>query len=158
MKNDSLYPAYQIVLPLENSLPKSFFTTPFKNKTERENFGRNNAWALHQVYNFYETPRIIFFNIKFLNSYETYIYRKQDNITYKSKNIKPDSTQYNLQLLTDYGIVRQGDKFYKTQKTGDLLLFFEQHKNVPVPKELEKFLESKPPSSSPVIVEFKLKN
>ena len=158
MMNDSLVPAYHLVLPLENSLPKSFFTTPFKNKTERENFGRNNAWMLHQVYGFYETPRFVFFNISYLNNYESYIYRKQGNVTYKAKNIKADSSQYNLQLLGDFGIVRQGSTFYKLQKAGDLLLFFEQHKGVPVPEELERFLKSKPQPSAPVIVQFKLKN
>lgn len=157
MVNDSLAPAYQLVVPLENTLPKSFFTTPFKNKTERENFRRNNAWMLHQVYNFYETPRFIFFSVRYLSNYESYIYRRQDNATYKAKNIKPDSSQYNLQLVGDVGTERQGDKFYKTLKAGDLLLFFEQNKNVPVPRELEQFLKSGPQSAALVIVEFKLK-
>jgi hypothetical protein len=157
MISDSLFPAYHLVLPLENSLPKSFFYQPFKNKTEGENFKRNNAWMLHQVYNFYETPRFVFFSIKYLSNYESYIYRKQDNTTFKSKNIKPDSSQYNLQLLADLGVVREGHKFYKTIEAGDLQLFFEQYKNVPVPREMELFLKSKPSNSTPVIVEFKLK-
>ena len=157
MINDSLFPAYHLVLPLENTLPASFFTTPFKNKTERENFGRNNGWMLHQVHDFYETPRFVFFTIGYLSNYDSYVYRKQDKSTFKSKNIKSDPGQYNLQLMADFGTERQGDKFYKTQKAGDLLLFFEQNKDVPVPGELEQFLKSKPLSATPVIVEFKLK-
>lgn len=156
--NDSLSPAYQLVLPLENSLPPSFFTRPFKNKTDRENFRRNNGWMFHQVYNFYETPLFIYFSVGYLSNYESYIYQKQSKITYKAKNIKPDSTQYNLQLLGDYSFSRKGDRFYKTQKAGDLLSFFSQNKNVPVPKELEIFLKSNPHATTPVIVEFKLKN
>ena len=158
MINDSLFPAYQLVLPLENTLPKSFFTTPFKNKTERENFSRNNAWFLRQVHNFYETPRYIFFDIGYLGNHGSYMYRKQDNNTYKVDNIKADTSQYNLKLVDDIGEVRQGDKFYTTQKAGDLVAFFEQNKSVPVPAELELFLKSKPPANMPVIVEFKLKN
>jgi hypothetical protein len=158
MRRDSLFPAYQLVLPLENSLPPGFFTKPFKNKTERENFERNNAWIFSQVYNFYETPQFIFFRVRYLNNNDFYIYQKQTNVTYKTKNIKPDTSQYNLQLLSDYGTMRKGDRFYKSQKAGDILTFFEQHKNVPVPGELENFLKSNPPATTPVIIEFKLKN
>jgi 6-bladed beta-propeller len=158
MINDSLFPAYQLVLPLENSLPPSFFTRPFKNKTERDNFKRNNGWMLRQVYYFYETPRFIYFTVSYFSNYESYIYQKQTNITYRVKNIKPDSSQYDLQVLADYGISRKGDRFYKPQKAGDLLAFFAKNKNMPVPKDLESFLKSNPPAATPVIVEFKLKN
>jgi hypothetical protein len=158
MKRDSLFPAYQLVLPLENTLPQSFFTKAFKNKTERENFARNNGWTFHQVYNFYETPQLIFFVVSYLSNYESYIYQKQTNLTFKTKNIRADTSQYNLQLLADYNILRKVDRFYKSQKAGDLLVFFEKNKNVPVPAELESFLKSNPPANTPVIVEFKLKN
>jgi hypothetical protein len=157
MVEDSLFPAFQLVTPLENSLPPSFFSKPFKNKTERENFFRNNGWMFHQIYNFYETPNFIFFLVGYLGNYESYLYQKQTNTTYRTKNIKPDSSQYNLQLLADFNILRNGEWFYKTQKAADILTFFEQNKNTAIPKELESFVKSKPPASSPVIVEYKLK-
>ncbi|OQP44809.1 hypothetical protein A4H97_10630 [Niastella yeongjuensis] len=156
--NDSLLPGYQLVLPLENSLPAWYFTRPFKNKTERDNFERNNSWMLHQVYSFYETPRFIYFGVGYLYNYETYIYQKQTNTSFKTKNIKSDSSQYNLSLLADYGISHKADKFYKAQNAGDLLTFFEKNKNVPVPPDLDSFIKSHPPATTPVIIEFKLKN
>lgn len=155
---DSLMPAYQIVLPLENSLPSTFFTRPFKNKTERENYRRNNGWMLRQVYSFYETPRFIYFVVSFFTNYESYIYQKQSRATYNLKKIKTDSTLYNLQLLEQYGLSRSVNKFYKIQKAGDILTFFEKNKHVPVPKELESFIKSNPPATTPVIIEFKLKS
>lgn len=158
MIRDSLFPAYQVVLPLENSLPASFFTTPFKNQTERDNFERNNGWMFQQIYAFYETPRFFYLMVGYLSNYETYIYQKQTNTTCKVKNVKPDSSQYNLHLLDEFGTTINGARFYKPQKAGDLLAFFEQNKNVPVPKELEDFLKSHPPAATPVIIEFKLKN
>ncbi|HYO22385.1 MAG TPA: 6-bladed beta-propeller [Flavisolibacter sp.] len=163
MVKNSMAPAYHLVLPMENSLPASFHTQPFKNKTERENFERNNGWMFRQVYSIYETPRLIFLSVGYLSNHETYLYQKQTNTTYKAKNIRTDSSQYNLALLADkdierYGLERKGDRFYKTQKAGDLLAFFEKNKSVAVPKELETFLNSKPNSNAPVIVEFKLKN
>jgi hypothetical protein len=158
MIKDSLFPAYQLVMPLENSLPKSFFTQPFKNNTERENFFRNNGWMFHQVYTFYETPKLIFFLMSYSNNHESYIYQKSTATIFKTKNIKSDSSQYNLQLLSDFNIQRNGNWFYKPQNTGDLLSFFEENKNVAVPKELVSFLNRKPHKTTPVIVEFKLKN
>lgn len=158
MINDSLFPAYQVVVPLENSLPASFFTKPFKNKTERDNFKRNNGWIMRQVFNFFETPRFIFFSVGYFANYDSYIYQKQTNVTYKVRNIKPDSSQYNLSVLADFGALRKGDRFYKSQKAGDLIAFFAKNKNVPVPEGLESYLKSNPPAATPVIVEFKLKN
>lgn len=158
MVQDSLFPAYQLVLPLENSLPATFFTRPFNNKTERENYHRNNGWMFRQVHNFFETPRLIFFNIQYLTNSETYIYLKQTNTGYKTRNIKADSSQYNLTLLGDFGVLRKEDRFYKLQKAGHLTSFFEQHQTVPVPGELESYLNGKPDKDAPVIVEFKLKN
>ncbi|TDH29091.1 6-bladed beta-propeller [Segetibacter sp. 3557_3] len=156
LDRDKMKPVYHLVIPLENSVPPSLFTTPFKNKTERENFERNNGWAVRQVYNFHETPRFLFFAIRFFSNFETYVYQKQGNITYKTKSIKADSSQYNLQLL-DNNTLRKGDRLYKPQKAGDLVTFFEQHKDIPVPKELDAFIKQKPHPASPVIVAFKLK-
>lgn len=158
MVYDSIYPAYQLVLPLDNSLPPSFFTKPFKNKTERDNFNRNNGWALRQILNVYETQRFLFFGVRYLSNFETYIYQKDTRTTYKSKNIKADSNQYNLQLLSDNRLIRNGDKFYRIQKAGDLISYFEKNKSATVPKELQNFINSNPPAGTPVIVSFKIKN
>jgi len=158
MIKDSLYPAYKLVMPLENSLPPWFFTKPPRSKTERENFQRNNGWMFHQVYNFYENPKFIYFSVSYLSNGDSYIYDKQTNVTYRARNIKADSSHYNLQLLSRGRFAVEGGRFYKTIKASDLISFFEQNKNVPVPKELESFLKSNPSGTSPVIVEFKLKN
>jgi len=158
MIGDSLFPVYQLVMPLENSLPPSFFNKPFKNKTDFENFKRNNGNMLRQIYGVYETPRFIYFAVSYFSNYEFYIYQKQNKVTYKTKNIRPDSSHYNLQVLSDFSSSRKGETFYRPQKAGDLIAFFEKNKTMMVPRELESFLKSNPPAASPVIVEFKLKN
>jgi hypothetical protein len=158
MVDDSLFPVYQIVLPLENSLPPSFFTTPFKNKTERDNFYRNNGWMLQKVLNFYETQEFVYFMVRYFSNFDVYVHQKKTNTTYRTKNIRADSSQYNLQLLADYNLIRKGDWLYKPQQAGTLLAFFEQNKNVAIPRELEKYLKDKPRNTAPVIVAFKFKN
>jgi hypothetical protein len=97
-------------------------------------------------------------SVEYLSNSDSYIYEKQSNVTYKIRNIKADSSQYNLGLLGDFAIERKGSTFYKSQEAGDLLTFFDKYKDVPIPKELQNFIKSKPPESTPVIVEYKLKN
>jgi hypothetical protein len=157
MIKESLYPQYQVVLPLENSLPAAFYTTAPKNKTERDNFNRNNGWAMQQVNEFYENPAYIYLQVRYFSNFDSYIYEKKSNITYIIKNLRTDSSQYNLRLLDGYNVMRKGDWFFKPQPASGLLSFFQQNKNIAVPKELETFLASKPPNDAPVIVAFKLK-
>lgn len=157
MVNDSLFPAYQVVMPMENSLPPSFYTKPFKNKTERENFSRNNGWMFNGIKSFFETADFYYFSVRFQTNYEAFIYQKQGNSTYKARSVKADSSQYNLQLLSDFNVNYSSGHFYKPVKAGDLIKFFEQNKNAVVPKELQAYLNLKPQALAPVIVEYKLK-
>lgn len=158
MVKDSLWPAYQIVLPLENTPPRSFFTQPARNKTERDNFRRNNGWLLNQIYSVYETPQVLYLMIGYMGNYEVYLYQKQTQTTYKVKNIKADTSQYNLNLLNGYDVIRKGGQFYKTIKAGELVAFFEKNKEVAIPPDLQHFIRSNPPATTPVIIEFKFKN
>jgi hypothetical protein len=157
MVKDSLFPAFQVVMPMENSLPPSFFTRPFKNKTERENFTRNNGWMFSGITSFFETPEFYYFSVRFQTNYEAFIYQKQGNSTYKAKSVRADSSQYNLQLLSDFNVNYYSGHFYKAIKAGDLIKFFDQNKNAVVPKELQQYLGLKPHTAAPIIVEYKLK-
>lgn len=157
MVRDSLFPTHKLVLPLENSLPQAFYTKQFKNATDRDNYRRNNGWMMQQIHSFYETPRFVFLSVRYFSNFDSYIIDKNSNTTYKTKNITSDSSQYNLQLLPSYGLMRKENAFYKTQKASDLVTFFENNKDIPIPKELDIFLKSKPPATSLVIVEFKFK-
>jgi hypothetical protein len=154
---DSLYPAYQLVLPLDKSLPASFFSNPFKTKTEKENFQRNNGWVFHQVSNFYETPRLLYLGISFFMRFESFIYDKQTNTAYNVTKIKADPKQYNLSLLASFGF-QSGNKHYTLLKADALISFFKQNPDVAVPAELALFLQNNPDKNTPVVVEYSLKN
>jgi len=154
---DSLFPVYKLVLPLENSLPATFFSKPFKNKAERENYNRNNGWIFHQIYNFHETESFLSFDIEYLTRGESYIFQKQKNTLFNTKNIKPDSSQYNLKLLSDNDAQQEGDHYYKLVQAEELISFFDKNKQVPVPEELKAFIAGKPDARAPVVVEYKLK-
>ncbi len=154
---DSLYPAYQLVLPLENSLPSAFFSNPFKTKAEKENFARNNGWVFRQVLGFYETPRLLYFSISFFSRFETFVYDKQTDVTYNVTKIRSDSKQYNLALLTSFN-ARSGSRFYKLLKAEALVSFFKQNPDIAIPTELALFLQNNPAKNTPVLVDYSLKN
>ena len=154
----SLSPVYQLVMPVENTLPAKFFTDATVTKAERENFKRNNGWAFHQVHDFYETARLIYITISFFSHYEFFVYDKQTHTTYNVTKIKGDSKQYNLSLLTPYNVVRLGHTFYKLLKADLLISFFRQNPDIAVPKELSAFLQGNSDKNMPVVVEFTLKD
>ncbi len=154
----SLSPLYQLVMPLENSLPATFFTDASVTKAERENFRRNNGWAFHQVYDFYENSRLIYITMSFFSHYEVFVYDKQTKTAYNATKIKGDPKQYNLSLLTPYNVMRTGHKFYKLLKADLLISFFKQNPDIAVPKELSAFLQGTPDKNMPVVVEFTLKD
>lgn len=151
-------PVYQVVLPAENSLPVSFFTVPFDSRSERDNYKRNNGWKLNSIYNFYEGPKYLYMLMSFLSNYGTYIYNKQTKTTIQVRTIKPDKSQYNLTLLSDFGINRVGSIFYRLIKADELIQFFKTNTDVPVPADLQEFLKGNPDKNTPIIVTFKFKS
>jgi len=153
-----LSPVYHLVMPVENSLPATFFTDASVTKTERENFKRNNGWTFHQILDFYETSRLIYITISFFSHYEVFVYDKQTQTAYNATKIKGDSKQYNLSLLTSYNVTRTGHKFYKLLKADVLISFFRQNPDIAVPKELAAFLQGNPDKNVPILVAFTLKD
>lgn len=155
---DSLSPIYQLVMPLENSLPATFFTNATITKTQRENFKRNNGWAFHEVLDFYENARLIYISISFFSHDEVIIYDKQTHTAYNATKIKGDLSQYNLSLLTSSNVLRSGHKFYKLLKADLLISFFKQNPEIPIPKELSTFLKLNTEKKMPLLIEFTLKD
>lgn len=159
LSNGIVSPIYQLILPMENSIPKTFFEKPFKNATERENYERNNGWLLSQINSLNETNRYMLFSISFLSNYGQYIYDKKTTSTYDLRKVKPDSTLYNLPSLMGGSYNRGRDNKFYTLITGeDLKKVYElKDKSSPFPKELEACFKD-PKNPTPVIVEYIIKD
>ncbi|WP_346236093.1 6-bladed beta-propeller [Niabella insulamsoli] len=157
LSNNVVAPKYQLILPMENSIPKHFFETPFKNATERENFERNNGWLLRQIHLNYETDRYMLFDIRFFSNYGEYIYDKKLNTAFNLKKIKPDSTTYFLPLLDDYGS-KHNNRFYKLLNAEQLKKAYEQNKGKlqELPVALQQSLKDST-HPTPIIVEYTFK-
>ncbi|WP_018630607.1 6-bladed beta-propeller [Niabella aurantiaca] len=153
---DSLYPAFQIVMPLENALPASFFTNPFKNKAEWDNFRQNNNWMYRQVYQFEETPAYFYFSVGFLYNYGIYIYDKKRQIAYQNSKIKADSTTFHINVLSGNNIVRKDGFFYRLLTPDAIRESFKPVAGKPAPEAIEAIANKK--SNAAVIAVFTMKN
>lgn len=156
--NGGITPVYQLVMPLENSLPANFFTEKAPSKAVKENFKRNNGWLFHQVVDFYETAKLIYITIRFFSHYEVMVYDKQTRTAYNATKIKADPSQYNLTLLSQYNMVRSGQRFYKLIKVDLIASFLKLHPEISIPEALAATLQGNTDKNKLLIVSFKLKD
>ncbi|MBO9619084.1 MAG: hypothetical protein J7539_08630 [Niabella sp.] len=156
LTKDSISPAYQIILPLENTLPPYFFTTPFKNKTERENFQRNNGWLLNQIYNWIETRSHILFIVGFQSNSGNYIYSKKNKTIYDIRKIKADSSSFGIKVFPDYNTIYEDSLFYTLFSADAIRRDFKPNAAKATPKALENIIKTKSANEA-VIAVFTLK-
>jgi len=135
--------------------------TNFKTKTEKDNYVQGHNGLIKQIYGFKETNKFIYFQLGYLYyKYEGYLYDKAERKFYRTDKIKGDSTQFNLQLLGNYGLGGSSNgKFYITKKASELLEFYQanKNKNIVYPEALQAFFNAATEKSNPVIIEFTFK-
>lgn len=153
---DSVYPTYQVVMPLENALPASFFTKPFKNKAEWDNFRQNNNWMFHQVYRLVETPAYIFFSAAFLYNWGLYIYDKKKQIAYQTSKIKADSTTFNINVIPGNNIDYKDGFFYKVLTPEAIRESYKPVAGKPAPAAIDTVVNKK--SNAAILAVFNMKN
>lgn len=153
---DSVFPAYQVVMPLENALPSSYFTQPFKNKAEWDNFRQNNNWMFRQVYRFVETPGYFFFSAAFLYNYGLYIYDKKKQIAYQTSKIKADSTTFFINIIPGSNIDYQNGFFYKLIAPEVIRESYKPVAGKTAPAAIEAIVNKK--SNAAILAVFNMKN
>ncbi|MEO7308995.1 MAG: hypothetical protein ABIX01_01245 [Chitinophagaceae bacterium] len=158
LQGDSIFPIARMVLPQENSLPTSFFSDPFKNKTARENFEANSGWLMKQIHNFSENNRFIFLTISFFGNYGRYAYDKKTQIAYDYKKIKADSTQYNLPILQAGGTQKDKGRYYAYVKLDALKAAFNKNRDMPWPDSVKAIAADKERFFNSALVEYVFKN
>jgi len=160
LNKDSIRPVYEIVLPLENAMPQRYFTNGFKSKAEWDNFQNSNGAVFFTLSGVKDLDKYLFFGIKYMRNYESFLYEKSSAKFYKTKMIKADSSQYNIQLL-QMGLGSYYDAHYYAVVPAQGFVDFyakNKEKNIVYPPELEAYLKTATKNSNPVIVEYKLKD
>lgn len=160
LNRDSIVPMYEIVLPLENAMPQQYFVNGFKSKAAWNNFQNGHGAVFHSISSIKDIGKYLFFGIRYMRSYESLLYDKSNARFYKTKMIKADSSQYNIQLLQNGPGLYANGHYYAVIPAQTLVDFYNRNreKNTSYPPPLAAFLEKATKSSAPVIVEYKIKN
>ncbi len=158
LQGDSIFPVAKVVLPQENSIPASFFSDPFKNKTARENFDANNGWMMRQIQGFWENDRFINLSISYFRNYGRYLYDKRTQTVYDYKKVKADSTQYNLPILQSSAAQKDKEKYYAYISLDEMKAAYNKDKNMPWPDAIKAIAEDKERYFNTAIVEYIYKN
>lgn len=160
LNKDSITPVYEIILPAENAMPQQYLKNGFKSKTDWESFQNSNGAVFYSINSIRNVDRYLFFAIRYMRNYESFVYDKKGAKFFKSKMIKADSSQYNIQLLQN-GIGAYENGYYYTIVPAQGLVEFytgNKEKNISYPPELDMYLKNATKNSNPVIVQYKIKD
>lgn len=159
LNKDSLADAYEIILPAENAIPKTFFTTGFKSKSDRNNFSMSNGKLFKQIDGVKNIGNYLYFNLRYFRSSESFIYDKKSSQYYATKKIKPDSSQYFVPILQNGFSYSPNGKTYSKISAEELLNIYNtnKEKNIVYPSELTAFFEAANKEANPVIIQFNTK-
>jgi hypothetical protein len=148
------------MLPLERAIPADFFTKTFQNKTEKDNYARQNKKAVKQLYVYNLNNRYI--NIGLQGMYydnQQFIYDTQIKGFYSVEKIVPDSLTFYLPLCNNYSF-KDGPLVYSRLFFTDIQKSAEEHKkdNIVYPPLLQAYLSKATTESNPVLISFTYSN
>ncbi|WP_462253283.1 hypothetical protein [Ferruginibacter sp.] len=160
LQKDSLYKVYDFVLPLDRAIPADFFAKEFQNKTEKDNYVRQNRKLVKQFYVYNLSPRYINFTMQsMLFEQQQFVYDTKTKIFYNYDKINADSLTYYLPLCKNLSF-NDGSLIYAKISAEDALKIFEEHKkdNIKYPPLLEGYLKTATADSNPVFINFNYRN
>jgi hypothetical protein len=160
LKKDSLYKVYEFVLPLERAIPGDFFSRDFQNKTDKDNYIRQNRKLVKQFYVYNLSARYINFTMQsMLFDRQQFIYDIKTKIFYNYEKVIPDSGTYYMPVCKNLS-VNDGSVIYARIYADDALKIYEDHKkgNINYPPLLQLYLKTATENSNPVLINFSYKN
>jgi hypothetical protein len=160
LKKDSLHKVYDFVLPLDRAIPGDFFSKEFQNKTERDNYVRQNRKLVKQFYVYNLSARYINFTMQsMLYDMQQFIYDTKTKTFYNYDKVTPDSLTFYLPLCKSQRI-NDGLLTYARISADEALKMYEDHKkdNLNYPPLLEAYLKTATDKNNPVLINFSYKN
>ncbi len=160
LKNDSLYKVYNFVLPADRAVAADFFDREFQNKTEKDNYIRQNRRLVKQFYMYNLSARYLSFTVQGMwYDRQQYIYDTQKKVFYDFEKITPDSATYFFPVCKNLSF-NDGAMVYAKMNADEALRIFEEHKNdnVKYPPLLDAYLHTATNDSNPVLINFTYRN
>lgn len=158
---DTLIEAYQVVFPMANTLPNSFFTQNFESRKAFEDYKQKNAGFVWGLDNIVEFKNLLFFSIDTWRSFNerNFILNKTTNQFLNYNKISADSSNYFLPP-TGYRVQYFDENYlYSSVPSSSMFQSYESSKtrNVQYPPTLKVFFEKAKQTDNPVIIQIKPK-
>lgn len=160
LQKDSLYKVYEFILPVDRAMPVDFFARVFQNKTERDNYLRQNRKLAKQFYVYNLSGQYVNFTMQSMAfEMQQFIYDTKTKTFYNYEKIIPDSLTYYLPVCKNLAF-NDGPQIYARISAEDALKIFEDHKkdNVQYPPMLDAYLKTTTAGSNPILINFNYRN
>jgi hypothetical protein len=160
LQKDSLFKVYDFVLPLDRAIPADFFAKEFQNKTERDNYVRQNRRLVKQFYVNNLSARYINFTMQsMLYEQQQFIYDTRTKIFYSNDRLISDSLTFYLPLRRNFSFSDGADQYARIAAE-DALKIYEEHKNenFQYPPLLQAYFKTATAESNPVLINFNYRN
>lgn len=158
---DSASLLYTLILPFENSLPKTFFTQSFETANQLADYKMKNAayvWGLNNIVSF---NNYLFFT---LDSYKSirerrFMFDKKSNQFYNIDKIAPDSLNTFLPIIGNGIQYFDKDYLYTSISSVNMFQAKENNKNrqLTYNTAIENYFTKSKPVANPVIIQLKPK-
>ena len=153
---DSVTPLYNFVLPFENTVPKTFFTTDFSRNELRSYKQLNPAyvWRINGIVPF---QHYLFFSLDYQKRDRRFLFDKNSNRFYNVNKISADSANAFLPVM-GWGIQYHDNTTLYSSISSDAMFRSrdaEKHRNPVYTDVLNTYFEKSKPSSNPVIIILK---
>jgi hypothetical protein len=160
LQKDSLYKVYDFVLPIDRAIPPDFFSKEFQNKTEKDNYLRQNRKLVKQFYVYNLSDRYVNFSMRsMMFDFQQFIYDTKSKTFYNYEKINPDSLTYYLPVCKNLAF-NDGRDIYARINAEDALKIFEDHKKdaIKYPPLLDNYFKTATAGSNPILINFNYSN
>lgn len=161
LNKDTVSLLHTLVMPLENSLPQSFFSYPFKSKSEIENYRENNGSLVWAINNLYRLNSYLFFSLDYRKNFRerSFMYDEASGKFYNIGKVSSDSTTAFLPL-TSY--LQYSDESYLYGSISSSTMFQSKEsnagKNPQYTPAVKQYFDNSSRNANPVIIQMKPKN
>jgi hypothetical protein len=162
LTKDSVSLLYTLILPLENSLPKAFFTHPFRSKNDLDLYRTQNGSLVWKINNVYRVQHYMFFSLDYNKSprERNFMLDETTNRFYSTGKINTDSTNGYLPLLQSGIQYADENHLYSSASSSSMFQSKDnnQARNPEYKPAIKQYFEKGTRTDNPVIIQLKLKN
>ncbi|MFT4093206.1 MAG: 6-bladed beta-propeller [Niabella sp.] len=162
LNSDSISLLYTLILPMENSLPGSFLSYPFRSKNDFDNFRMKNGSWVWSIDHLFRYNNYLFFSLDYNKSFreKSFMLDEASGRFYNISKISPDSTNAYLPLLTTGIQFCDGNYLYGSTSSNYMFQTKDntQSRSPQYMPAIKAYFDKSSRTANPVIIQVKLKN